>query len=195
MKEIEAFIKEFIHIEYKVRLGKVDAQITQDAHDENVKILMNYYGLAYQSMTGGLQSRSNLDQMTEERLASKLDKIVPRKLYLIEQYANASFGEGLFADDTSMYSCFLSSGHKLNDGTYNENFIITQWKGDLKITTIRTLNMDVFFNEERLAWYHKPSSIDAEEGNVVIENGELIKVVKLEEPTQPIWQRDYERVR
>lgn len=189
-KEVKSFLSEFIEQEYQANLGKLDSSIPDKKHNEFVlQFFDNFYSVFYASLNiGGMTVRS-FNGLSEEIIQGNLKSLQTRKIFLIKQYKNTKFGKGILSDSKDMFSCFLSlTINPRNFDRYFDNFIITTYQGELKIVSKRTI---LNYEGDKLNWGYDKRSVEKSDGMTVLNEGELVDVLRLREPDHEFWLKHY----
>ncbi|MNY01054.1 hypothetical protein D3C86_1335670 [compost metagenome] len=89
-----------------------------------------------------------------------------------------------------MFSCFLGPIENYQDDhVYTDNFIVAVYKNELKIVSKRTLDHE--YKGDKLNWGYDKRSVEKADGMTVLNIGELVDVLRLREPDDEFWMKDY----
>lgn len=93
------------------------------------------------------------------------------------------------SDSRDTFSCFLSSADNHHDeNVYFNNFIIALYQGELKIVSKRTI---LDYEGDKLNWGYDKRSVEKSDGMTVLNDGELVDVLRLREPDHEFWVKHY----
>ncbi|MNJ90970.1 hypothetical protein D3C87_86110 [compost metagenome] len=189
--EVKQFLEGFVADEYKVNISKLDRSVADEEHDELVEdFFTKYYSLFYGSLDIGSMIVRLLDDLDETIIEANLEVLQKREIYLIKQYKNTKFGKGILRDGEDMFSCFLGPIENYQDDhVYTDNFIVAVYKNELKIVSKRTLDHE--YKGDKLNWGYDKRSVEKADGMTVLNIGELVDVLRLREPDDEFWMKDY----
>ena len=191
IENVKQFLEEFAEKEYQVNVGQLDSSISDKEHDDFVLQFFNkFYSSFYGALDiGGMTVRS-FEGLDEEEIQDEIKSLQTRKIFLIKQYKNTRFGKGVLSDGKDMFSCFLSMTiNPRNFNRYQADFIVTTYQGELKIVSKRTLDHE--YKGDKLNWGYDKRSVEKADGMTVLNNGELVDILRLREPDHEFWVRDY----
>ena len=141
IESIGKFVKEYLDKEHYYTQNSYNPSITDKAHKTEVKKFLKKY--AYYSLHdayGYLRARL-LDDKTDEELKAKRDNFKKRKLFLIQEYKNPTYGDGLDHDakpENPLFVAYISTEDEYSrDRAYHLLLHITLVEGEYRISAIR----------------------------------------------------------
>lgn len=192
IQEVKDLLDEFSENEFQVNRNKFDLSIPEEKFCNDVAAFLKKYFSSYyvELKTGSLMTRS-LEDLDDETIEWNRNSFIKRKVYLIQHFQKAKFGSGIQADNGEIFSCFLGPDSDIvGMDVYIDNFYIGSVENQFKIISHRTLNSDDGISG-KLVWEYAKHSVEYSDKVMVLEDGELIDVLRIEEPELDAWKSDY----